>query len=264
MKFAKYFAFFSAAFKSHFAYRLSAALRFFTSAMVVFVQFSLWKTLTGSGLRPDVTLADMAAFIAITEVAGALTRGDFANELGASIRDGSVIMHFIRPASYQLYLLSSFMGNNLFRFVSNAVPVVLLCAVTVGLPLPLTMAHLGLFAAFTLLGILIMFELIYITGLLAFWTQTTWFLSWYVGAFSTFFGGTIVPLWFYPHWLERLSVYLPFRYISFEGINYYLGKAPLSSAGFSLSMAILWAFFLFLAGQLVWFAVQRKMTINGG
>ena len=264
MKSAKYFAFFSAAFRSQFAYRLAAFIRFITSAMVVFVQFSLWKTLTDSGLRPDITLSDMIAFIAITEVVNALTRGDFANELGASIRDGSVVMHFIRPASYQLYLFSSFMGKNLYRLVTTALPVVLLCAILVGIPLPFSLLHLGLFAVFTVLGIVIMFELIYITGLLAFWTQATWFLSWYVSAFSTFFGGAVVPLWFYPRWLEKFTVFLPFRYISFEGINYYLGKTALSSAGFSLCMAFLWALLLFLIGQIIWINVQKKMTINGG
>ena len=264
MSTAKYTAFFTTAFRSQSVYRLSTLMRILSSAILVFVQLSLWKTLTGTGLRPDVTLAEMIAFVAITEVVRTLTHGDFANELGASIRDGSVVMHFLRPASYRLYLFSSFMGKNLFRLITTALPVLLLCAVIAGIPLPASLAHLGLFVTFTLLGIIIMFELIYITGLLAFWTQATWFLSWYVDALCSFFGGSMVPLWFYPRALERLTVYLPFRYISFEGINYYLGKAPLSAAGFSLGVAALWALVLFVIGQLIWIRALKKMTINGG
>lgn len=264
MKSAKYLAFFSAAFKSQFIYRLATVMRIVASAVIVFVQLSLWKVLIRSGLRPEITLADMVAFIAFTEIIETLTRGDFANDLGASIRDGSVVMHFLRPASYQLYLFCCFMGKNIYRFITTSLPVVLLCAVLAGLPLPVSFSHLALFVILVLLGIIIMFELIYITGLLAFWTQATWFLSWYVGALCTFFGGAVVPLWFYPRGLEKLTVFLPFRYISFEGINYYLGKAPLSSAGISLCMAIFWAFLLFILGQFLWVRVQKKMTINGG
>jgi ABC-type uncharacterized transport system permease subunit len=32
-------------------------------------------------------------------------------------------------------------------------------------------------------------------------------------------GGTVIPLWFYPGVLEKLSQFPPFRYISFEAIN---------------------------------------------
>ena len=231
---------------------------------MIFVQFCLWKTLINSGLRPDLTLKDMIAFIAINEAVGALTRGDFANELGVSIQDGSVAMHFLRPVSYQMYLFSSFMGKNCYRLLTTSLPVIAVCAVIAGVPLPPSFAHLLVFAAHTVLGIIIIFEIIYIAGLLAFWTQRTWFLSWYVSAFCTFFGGTVVPLWFYPRALEKLTVYLPFRYISFEGINYYLGREAPSTAGLSLGMAMLWSLMLFLIGQLIWKQAQKKMTINGG
>ena len=237
---------------------------FFVSVLVLFVQYCLWKTLIGSGLRPDIKLAQMITYIAINEVIGALTRGDFANELGVSIQDGSVAMHFLRPASYQLYLFSSFMGRNCYRLFTSSLPAVIICAVLVGLPPPASFIHFWLFIVHTMMGIVIIFELIYITGMLAFWTQRTWFLSWYVSALSAFFGGTIVPLWFYPRILNRLSAFLPFRYISFEGINYFLGKAPASAAGLSISMAMLWVFALFFIGQLLWRQAQKKITINGG
>ena len=109
-----------------------------------------------------------------------------------------------------------------------------------------------------------MFELVYVVGLLAFWTQATWFLPWYVRAGVAFFGGTIIPLWFYPEGLIRLSRFLPFRYISFEAISYYLGKTALDSAPVSLGIALLWWLLLFMAGHCLWNLAKRKMTINGG
>jgi ABC-2 type transport system permease protein len=264
MSIAKYAAFFEGAFKSQINYRLATIMGLLGSALLIFVQFCLWKVLIGSTVRAGVTLAQMVAFVAITEAVGTLTRGNFANELGISIRDGSVVMHFLRPASYQLYLFSTHMGSNTYGLLTRSLPVVIMSAILVGFPLPPSFTHLLLFVVFTLLGIIIMFELIYITGLLAFWTQATWFLSWYTEAGLIFFGGTVVPLWFYPRFLEGITVYLPFRYISFEGINYYMGKMPLSQAGTSLAMSIFWVILLFLIGKLLWRMVQKKITINGG
>ena len=262
--FVKYTAFFSGAFKSQLSYHLASVMGLLGSLLLILIQFFLWKTLIGSGVRQGITLNDMIAFVVITEAVSALTRSSFANDLGSSIRDGSVVMHLLRPVSYQLYLFSVHTGKNVYRLLTQTLPAVFICAFFISLPAPPSFAHLIIFTALTLSGVIIMFELIYITGLLAFWTQATWYLSWYLGAGLTFFGGTAVPLWFYPRFLQELTIFLPFRYISFEGINYYLGKALLESAWLPLCISFAWVIILFIIGRLIWKKAQRKITINGG
>jgi ABC-2 type transport system permease protein len=220
--------------------------------------------LLASGVRRDIKLTEMIAYVMITQLAAAMTKGDFADELGASIRDGSVVMIFLRPLSFRLYLLSSMMGKNFYAVFTTVLPVFIIGCIIIGLPLPPSFQHFAVFLFLILIGIFIMFELIYVVGLLAFWTQATWFLSWYVSAGLAFFGGSVIPLWFYPKILETISLFLPFRYISFEAINYYLGRSPLSAAVRSAAAAFLWWLLLFAAGRLLWRLVQRKMTINGG
>jgi ABC-2 type transport system permease protein len=261
---SKYAAFFKGAFKSQIVYRLAAVLGLLGSAVLFFIQVSLWKILTSAGIREDIVLKDMIAFVMITQSAHALTRGNFAGELGASIRDGSVVMHFLRPVSYRLYLLSAMMGKNCYGTLVTALPVIAAGSILAGFPLPPSLPNLLVFFVLILLGVFIMFELIYVVGLLAFWTQATWFLSWYVGAGVAFFGGAQVPLWFYPAVLEKVSRFLPFRYISFEAVNYYTGKLPLSAAGRSITAALVWWFLLFGIGSVLWRCARRKMTINGG
>jgi ABC-2 type transport system permease protein len=232
--------------------------------IIFFVQFFLWKILIGSGIRQDVSFKDMITYMMITALVNTLTSGNFVNELGVSIRDGSVIMHLLRPVSFRIYLLSNMLGRNFYRLLTTALPILIGGCVFIGLPLPPSVPAFFVFLLLTLLGIFIIFELVYVVGLLAFWTQATWFLPWYVSAGVTFFGGTVVPLWFYPAGLVRASYFLPFRYISFEGINYYLGKSALDLAPGSVTVALLWWLFLFIAGHLLWNLAKRKMTINGG
>ena len=170
---SKYLAFFQGAFRSQIRYRLATVMGFLVSALLLLIQYCLWGVLIGSGVRQNITLTEMITYVVITQVADTLTRGNFANEIGTSIRDGSVVMHFIRPASYQLYLFSTNMGQNCYKLFTQALPVVILSALLVGLSLPPSITHFLLFLVFSFLGIIIMFELIYITGLLAFWTQAT-------------------------------------------------------------------------------------------
>jgi ABC-2 type transport system permease protein len=260
----KYLLFLRISFKSQVIYRLTTVLNLCGSLIVFFVQFFLWRVLIASGIRQDVTFKDMITYVMITTLVHTLTQGNTVNELGASIRDGSVVMHLLRPVSFRLYLLSGMAGKNIYSALMTAAPILIGGGLFIGMPLPPSVPAFLVFIALILIGMFIMFELVYLTGLLAFWTQAVWFLPWYVNAGVRFFGGTVIPLWFYPSGLAAVSYFLPFRYISFEAVTYYLGKSSLDTAPRSLGIALLWHLLLFAAGHLLWNLAKRKMTINGG
>jgi ABC-2 type transport system permease protein len=206
----------------------------------------------------------MIAYIMINQAILALTGGAYTNQLGASIRDGSVTVSLLQPMSYRLYLFSSMMGNNWYVFLFSALPVIIAGSFITGFPAPPSPAGFLFFVPMSLVGILIMFEITYIFGLFAFWTQTTWFIPWYVEAGKRLFGGTVIPLWFYPGALERVTRYLPFRYIAFEGINCYLGRLSVYAMARSLITALIWWIVLYGAGRLIWFRARKKLVLNGG
>ena len=143
-------------------------------------------------------------------------------------------------------------------------PAFVTCALLVGLPVPASAAHGLCFAVSLLLGLLIRFEIGYVAGLMAFWLQKTWYLDWYINGAMLIFGGTKLPLWFYPKVLERISRFLPFRYVSFEPINIYLGRCDVRGALLGLGVSAAWLLALHLIGRLMWSRAARKLTINGG
>lgn len=260
----KQLAFFGCSFRSQMMYRAAALAGVFSAALGLAVQISLWSALIGSGAKKGVTLREMIAYVVINTVFLTLTRSNIANELGDSIRDGSVVMHFVRPVSMRLMLYSSSLGRNAYSALTTVLPVAVLGALFAGFPLPGSLLRLCLSVLLAIAGMLVLFEIHYIVGLIAFWTQATWFLSWYIRAGVTFFGGTAVPLWFYPAWLNTLSLFIPFRYITFEAIQCYLGKTSMPESVLALAVTCLWLAALYGLGRLVWHAVQQKMTINGG
>jgi ABC-2 type transport system permease protein len=260
----KYLVFFKNSFKSQITYRLATVMRLCSALVSLAIQISLWKVLIGTGMRQGTSLQEMITYVMVNAVVMELSRQNLANELGVEIRDGSIIMHLIRPLSFRLYLFSTMLGKNTYSLIMSALPVVLISYLFIGAALPPSVVYFFLFLILTVFGVCIMFQLIYITGLLAFWTQATWYLSFYLNAGVMFFGGTAIPLWFYPPFLQELSVVLPFRYITFEAIDYWLGKPPLSQAWRSVGVAALWAILLFGIGHILWLRVQKKLTVNGG
>jgi ABC-type uncharacterized transport system permease subunit len=159
-KLSEYTAFLKNSFKSQMVYRLAAIISLCGAIIVFFVQFSLWSVLLASGVRQDIRLEEMIAYVMITQIASTLTSGNFANGLGASIRDGSIIMVFLRPLSFRLYLLNSMPGKNFYGVFTTAFPVFIIGCIAVGVLLPPSFQHFAVFSFPILTGIFIMFELV--------------------------------------------------------------------------------------------------------
>jgi hypothetical protein len=67
----------------------------------------------------------MTLFVMINMMAAALVQPAVASGSGAEIRDGAIIMHFLRSVSFRLYVLCIIMGKDTYRMVTSALPALL-------------------------------------------------------------------------------------------------------------------------------------------
>lgn len=249
-------------FKAQFSYKLSTVLSLFSALLSFFVQISLWSALAGSG-NSETTLEGMVVFVMINTFVSVATSANIASELEPAIRDGSISGYFLRPVSFKYYCFSEVIGKNLYNILTTALPIVILALLLFSLPLP-SPFYFMLFIISLLLGCIIMLELTYIFGLLAFFTQRAWYISWYLSAFLTFFGGTAVPLWYYPDFLKTISSFLPFKYVSFEPINLFLEKTTPIDGVLGMCIAVFWILALNLMGYAIYSVVRKRLSVNGG
>lgn len=260
----KYWLVFKKSLKSELTYR-SAALWGIVSATLSFlIQIFLWQALLGTGIRNDTSFPDMLLYVLINSVISPLTRTNVAGMIENAMIDGTISMELLRPISYKGYMFSQTIGKNIYGVVTATVPVMLISLPLLsGAVLPDTV-HILLFLLSALLGIALTFEVTYLAGLLAFWLQRCWFIRFYLHGLRSIFGGTMVPIWFYPEFLKNLSFFLPFRYMTFEPINIFLMKSSIEQAWISILAAFLWLVGLSLADKLVWRLATKKLTVNGG
>ena len=261
----KYWYIFKKTFKSAASYRSAMWGNIAFTLLRFFMLVCLWSALIGSGVRRGVTVQDMIFYTVIGAFVQYTGSADAAGILEEQIADGSVVMHFLRPISFRGSLLATTLAEGIYWNLLSAVPSLLaaLCFAG-GLPLPATPLSGLCFLLSALLGMLISFEITYTAGLAAFWLQKTWYIGWFVSAGMTLFGGAMLPIWFFPDVLANITRYLPFRYVSFEAINMYLGHADIREMAVSLSVSVLWLLALRLLGELIWRRAQRKLTVNGG
>lgn len=107
------------------------------------------------------------------------------------------------------------------------------------------------------------FILILVMGLSAFWLEDSASISWIYQKIVFIIGGMLLPLEFYPSWLENLSKSLPTSYLM-----YYPAKLFVH---FDFTL-----FFKIIIGQIAWIVILsiiafiiykkgvREVNINGG
>ena len=250
--------------KSQLIYR-SAMLSGAASSLLTFIiQVSLWYALLGQGVKKDTSLSDILIYLIINSIVLTITKANISSIIESSVIDGSVTMQLIRPVSYKYFMLSSIMGQNTFKVFANVMPVMIISIFIVDFSLLPSPLYFFIFLISVIIGMLIMFEVTYIVGLLAFWIQRCWFLEWYLNAGLAFFGGTVLPLWFYPQWLNTLSYFLPFRYITFEPVNIFLQKTPIENLWIPIAAGIVWLLFLTMIDKVMWNQATKRLSVNGG
>ena len=71
-------------------------------------------------------------------------------------------------------------------------------------------------------------------------------------AIQNIFSGALIPLVFFPDWLQALAAVLPFQGMISTPALIYLGKMDAPTTAFMLGFQAVWAVGLIMLGRLVW------------
>ncbi len=250
--------------KSKIMYRITSWIDVISALLTFFIQVSLWKALLAGNQISGMTFEMMIPYVIITYFSSALTYINIAVVIENSIRDGSILYYLITPINYRRYLLCSMLGENTYKACTNTAIILFASMLVYGIYFPESLFCVLGFVISLAFGVMLMFEITYVCGLLAFWIQRTWFIDWFLEAFIIFFGGSAVPLWFYPEILQKVSMLLPFRYVSYEAINIYLGHYDFEMCITKILISVVWIIMLRIVGTFMWKNAQKRVEINGG
>jgi ABC-2 type transport system permease protein len=163
-----------------------------------------------------------------------------------------------------MYYFLSNLSENLFWSIYQSLPPILVAIVFFGLRFELAPRNLALYFLSVMLAFVIFFLFSFIMGMSFLWFRNAHFLNNLTQLLFRLFSGSVVPLWFFPGWLNRVSDFLPFRYIIFEPISILLGKTPAEQIPGILVMQILWIVILFGLMTLIWVRGRKQIMIQGG
>ena len=161
-------------------------------------------------------------------------------DIALSIRSGEIVFDLLKPYSYFGYWLSRDLGRAGAAILMRMIPTFAIGLIFYTLVVPDHPAQFVAFVVSVVLAIALSFALRFCVNLIAFWwTDMQGLRSGQLVVFS-FLSGFLLPIGFYPEWLQIALNVLPFRGIIMSPVDIWLGDGNVA---------------LILLGQAVWFAV---------
>lgn len=252
-------------FQQEYIYRANTYISIFRNAIFLFISVSIWTSLFASkGVVDGVGLKDMIAFLVINLLLRNINRSSASYIIGDKVNSGEIISDLLKPVSFNFFMLSSQIGKNLYSTIFSTLPVCIIAMAFYGFTLPQNPVNLLLFIVTALLGIILMYYIDYVSGLLSFWLKNGLYMDFFTGALFEIFSGSSIPLWFYPEALRNIGYILPFRLVTFEPVSIYLGKTSVSGALNVILTQAVWIVGLVLLERFVWSRATKVVTIHGG
>ena len=262
---AKYFAIFQIQLTNRLAYKGDLALQSLQIVMFMFIFFQLWRAtyqVAGdtSGAIAGLRLSDTLWYLLVAE-AITLSRPRVSRLTAAAVKEGSIAYMLNKPYHFILYQYSSGLGDAASSLFFNLLIGGGVVWLMVGLPpspagwLP---ALLGI-----VLGMSISFCMEALIGLAAFIAEDVSAIDWIYNKFILLLGGVLIPLDFFPEWLQRLTTTLPFAYATYAPARFFV-EPTLERFTSLIGGQLAW---LAVIGLVLWLVFRKSvmwLNINGG
>ncbi|WP_221655105.1 ABC transporter permease, partial [Actinotalea ferrariae] len=252
------------AFKSLVAYRLQFFLGLLGNLFLLLSLLYLWRTILREGQQPlGFTWPEMKAYLLVGFVSSTVVSTYSDWRMALRIQDGSVAVDLTKPVDYQRARLAETLGFAAFEVIACVIVAAGALAAFGGVPVP-PPDRLALFCLSLLAVVPLKFAVVYMSGLLCFWTQSYMGVSWARLALQQLFSGAMVPLVFFPDWLRWIAEVLPFQAMAYTPAMLYLGRLEGAELWWRLGAQLGWTVLLWWAARAAWRAASRRLTVHGG
>lgn len=235
-------------------------------AIILFVFYNMWSVVykfSGTAIISGFSFATMMYFLLVSE---SVTFTDSSRRVGKKIseeiKSGEIAYSLNKPYSFITYNYAYYIGPALVSiFITFALGFALF-AFLVGLPV-INPATIPFVVLTVLLSITIDFLIYFSIGLLSLWFEDISAFLWMQQKFVFILGGMLLPLEFFPKFLQDIAINLPFAYIAYAPAKLFVDF----TSGFFIQTVLMQLFWiaLFAVIAIVLFRFgSKKVSINGG
>ena len=263
MRLEPYVEFAKKAFSREATYRMEVFTNVGSLIVRLYLMRAVWTALYAQNAAPaGVPLHAILTYTTVALLMSLILEIDGTRMIRDKIREGTIATDLMKPISLPLYFFSDGVGQTLLHalLIVPALAVALLL-VRVDVPSP---GVLFAFAASFLLGYGVNFLLNFLMNAVAFWTLETFAIQLMVRWVSDLLSGQVVPLIFFPGFLQKIVLALPFAAIYSTPLLIYLGTIQPRDYPAAFAAQLAWLAGFSLIASFVWRAAQQRVVLQGG
>jgi ABC-2 type transport system permease protein len=251
--------FFLMSFKNAFVYRSSVIFSILGSVFWVLVQIALWSFIYQG--EPEM-ITYMTAYVIVANIVGMFYSRDMMTMIGGKVASGNFAYDLIRPVNIITMSYRTLLGSLTSGLILRALPQVLIF-------LPVLIKSVALSNILPSLAAILIGHFLYIIlyallGFLAFIVIEIWPFRRLLDDTIRFVSGSVVPLALFPTWLQRLSDFLPFKYLYDFPLRLLLNQLEGSDVIKGLLISAAWTAALGILLLLSYRSAVNKCTVQGG
>lgn len=251
--------------KVDFAYLADAWGAFVTTCFQIFVFYYIWMAVykfdsSINGISKD----QIITYLILSRVIYTQITYGFIPKLGRIIQTGAISMELLRPMNFMWLMFWERIGDLIAFSSMTAIPVLLICGLTLGIDAPKDLFTSICFLISLILALSISFFFDFFVGLLTFYTNYSWGLQTFQEAFISLFSGALIPISFFPDWLKTVANFLPFQQMSYSPVSIYLGIVKGNHVFELLGIQVMWFCIMLVFAHLFYSFAIKKVTIQGG
>mgnify|MGYP003300470811 CR=1 FL=1 len=188
-------------------------------------------------------------------------------ELFLLVTKGNLAYELTRPKDLYFMWYFKIIGQRLAMVLLRIIPFsifLLFLPAPYRISLPASIPHFILFLLTLFIGTLLMTAIITLYPIITMKTLNEKGIVGLTCAIADLFSGLTVPIPFFPKFLQTISKYLPFQYVSDLPFRIYVGNIELMEGIYGLVLQLIWTILLIAIGYSLMHNSLKKVVVQGG
>ena len=252
-------------FKRTMAYRAAAIAGILTNFFFGLINAAVLVALMGDNASVEgFTVQSVITYTGLSQALIAYLMVFGSYELMDAVHSGEIASDLLKPMKVFRYYLAQDFGRAFAHLILRGVSIMIIYAFIFDLTYPTTLLAWLALVLSLLFAWLLSFSWRFLVNLSAFWSPNAKGFGRLAFLASMFFSGMLMPLDFFPEWVQQICYATPFPYMLYTINEIYLGLLSPTEIMQALALQLAWAIGLALCAQLVLRSGLRRLVILGG
>lgn len=230
--------------------------------LMVIIYIFLWKKIYDSNVNFTYTYDQLLWYLIIAQMIF-LGNGPLFRHVSSDIKTGDIIYYVNKPYSYPIYIFLFYFGRNLLTLIVNILLGSIAGIILIGKLPGFNIINIFPMAFLIILGVSINLLIYILISLTSFWFEENKAFTQLYQSIVYTFGGLLIPITFFPKFLQDISIYMPWTYISFHVSNACVNFNK-DTFLYTLVPQIIYILVLILLINIFYKRGLRSLNANGG